>query len=142
MAEATVWKCYRCEHIGPEEGFRTPEGHRCPETNCVSEDVFPHRMYECEGCGEVGDQNQWFPKFPLDDDPLEERVEAKSCEGCVDKQDEKNQRKRTKVTRSEWSRLCDELKELGKKPAELKEIPFKLPSAHTKKGAPASRRPA
>ncbi len=81
MAEAMFWKCYSCKKIGPEADFKTPRGHYCPEKTCRSEDVFPHRLYKCQGCGETKPQADWFPEYPLDD-PIQDGYEAEPCKKC------------------------------------------------------------
>ncbi len=79
--EVTHWKCYCCQKIGHETTFRTSAEHRCPV--CASEDVFPHRIYQCRSCETKQDQHTVFgPDVPLDPDPETLGVEPLVCEEC------------------------------------------------------------
>ncbi len=74
------WRCEDCHHVGKESEFRTKDQHMCPKCKC--EDTFPCRFYKHSDCGHIAHQNDWFPEFPLDDEPLRERAKADPCLSC------------------------------------------------------------
>mgnify|MGYP003394076218 FL=1 len=81
-----VYQCSFCKHVGKKSEFHTEYGHCCPK--CKSEDGFPHRFFKCKVCGRIATQDEWFPEYPLDDNPLEENgVEAICCDNCLDLKD-------------------------------------------------------
>jgi Zn finger protein HypA/HybF involved in hydrogenase expression len=77
-----AWKCEKCRYKAPEPDFGTAGDHVCPK--CKSEDVFPLRMFRCLDCGFVAPQIDWFPEWPLDENPLEEKISAEKCKKCYD----------------------------------------------------------
>ncbi|MFO0764946.1 MAG: hypothetical protein U0487_02780 [Patescibacteria group bacterium] len=72
MTDPLQYKCYSCGHIGPESDFPPNEfgAHECSRKPDCGEDIFPHRVYECTGCGLVFDQNEMWPEYDLDQDPI------------------------------------------------------------------------
>ena len=80
--------------------------------------------YKCKNCGATADQNSWFPEFPLDDHPLEEKLEAKPCEGCVKKLEAEINPEGWRLTQDQ----IGEINELAERPAELEETPVVIPA--------------
>ncbi|MBA3733514.1 hypothetical protein H0W91_04045 [Patescibacteria group bacterium] len=77
-----AWSCSECNYIGKEVEFGEIGNRLCPK--CKSEDVFPHRLFKCKKCGRIAHQEKWFPEWPLDEDPLIEKVLSEPCEICLD----------------------------------------------------------
>src|SRR5688572_12956967 len=77
------WKCEICQYIGPTQEFLkdelcecpSPTGHELPTQD--REQVFPHRLYQCDLCGFEGDHDHFFGReSSIDDDPIELRWQA------------------------------------------------------------------
>ena len=98
-----VYKCEECGHVGRSLEFGVRGNRRCPK--CSSEQVFPHRFFKCKACGYIAHQDDWFPEYPLDENPLEEGVESEACLTCID--------------RAQW----DEDDEDDSKPTDLELVP-------------------
>lgn len=128
---AKAWKCYACQHVGLTETFvKSKNGPKCPkcgEDSCT----FPQRMYKCTACGKTEDQNFWFGEggepAELDLDPLEERMEANPCKGCVEKFE--NEHFGEDLDEEGLELYYLELHEIEKLPAKLVEVPVKLSAA-------------
>lgn len=77
------WKCYDCGYIGREGEFQAPDTNFCSNPMGVrhlsNEDVFPYRLYTCEDCGRISDQDAVFDRdqFAADFDPLNDGLEPR-----------------------------------------------------------------